>query len=768
MFNDTENPYVKRMVAWELVLWHANQYNEAAARQCLDLLPGALQGEKSPSRLRQAAIIETLCHEVLGNIEAAKETINNALKLKPHADLFLARANLETGMEGKVNWINKALALHGISGISYDDSLSDTALDCLRPGHNTSRYTEIPSDAPKVTVIVPVYNAEDTIRTALDSITSQTWGNLEIIVVDDHSTDATTNIVEEYVKRDSRIQLIKAESNGGPYVARNLALQAATGEFVTCHDADDWSHPEKIEIQALHLIKNPSIIGNVSQLARTNSDLKFFGGRNPGIITLKFATSFLFRRKQVIDAVGYWDSVRFGADSELIRRVKKIFGNEAIAELATGPLSFYRKSGQSLTGNKAFGHPGYYMGARKEYHESQIYFYSNSDNLRYEFPQRSRPFPVPEPMWPKREVRPSERRHFDVILISDFRMIGGSTLSSVEEIKAQKRLGLRTGLIQMSRYDIDPKRGILPQVRELIDGDKVQMIVYGEKVSCDILNIRYPPVLQEWQRYVPDVDAKDINTIVNQTPMSVYGEGAVQRYDINQCQEHLEKYFGKTGTWYPIGPLVRKALQEHHAEEIKSIKLAGEDWTNIIDIDQWRRKTYSPRKSKPRIGRHSRDHDVRKWPATAGELLTIYPESSDYEIHILGGAKIPEIIMGRLPGNWHVLEFGKMPPKDFLAMLDVFVYYTHPDLVEAFGRVIVEAMAVGVPVILPPKFREVFGEAAIYAEPAEVKENIERLINDDDYYKSQVEKAWVYVEKHFGYAKHAARLGKSLERSTRN
>ncbi len=96
--------------------------------------------------------------------------------------------------------------------------------------------------------------------------------------------------------------------------------------------------------------------------------------------------------------------------------------------------------------------------------------------------------------------------------------------------------------------------------------------------------------------------------------------------------------------------------------------------------------------------------------------------------------------------------------KDFLSTLDVFVYYTHPDLVEAFGRTIIEAMAVGVPAILPHDYREVFGEAAIYAKPSEVKENVDRLMADDDYYETQVQTARAYVEKHFGYTKHARRL----------
>jgi glycosyltransferase involved in cell wall biosynthesis len=118
---------------------------------------------------------------------------------------------------------------------------------------------------------------------------------------------------------------------------------------------------------------------------------------------------------------------------------------------------------------------------------------------------------------------------------------------------------------------------------------------------------------------------------------------------------------------------------------------------------------------------------------------------------VLGGAETPRKVLGGLPKNWHVIRFGEVHPKDFLSTLDVFVYYTHPDWVEAFGRVIIEAMAVGVPVILPHSYRELFKEAAIYAEPSEVKSSIDWLMTDNDYSESRVRIARDHVEEHFGY-----------------
>src|SRR5690606_2483768 len=99
------------------------------------------------------------------------------------------------------------------------------------------------------TVIVPAFNAAETIGFALAGLREQTWSHLEIIVVDDASTDETATVVAGLCAEDARIRLIRLDRNGGVYVARNAGLAAATGEYVTVHDADDWSHAERFAAQ---------------------------------------------------------------------------------------------------------------------------------------------------------------------------------------------------------------------------------------------------------------------------------------------------------------------------------------------------------------------------------------------------------------------------------------------------------------------------------------------------------------------------------------
>lgn len=95
----------------------------------------------------------------------------------------------------------------------------------------------------KVSVIVPVYNVEPYLRKCLDSILAQTYQNLEIILVDDGSTDKSGTICDEYAGRDDRIHVIHKE-NGGVSSARNAGLTAADGEYIGWVDADDWIEPD--------------------------------------------------------------------------------------------------------------------------------------------------------------------------------------------------------------------------------------------------------------------------------------------------------------------------------------------------------------------------------------------------------------------------------------------------------------------------------------------------------------------------------------------
>jgi glycosyltransferase involved in cell wall biosynthesis len=96
---------------------------------------------------------------------------------------------------------------------------------------------------------MPVYNAEATLAKAIESVLAQTHRDLELLVVDDGSSDGSWAIVEDFARRDPRVRPIGPRKNGGVASARNTALEAATGTCVAFLDSDDWWHPQKLEAQ---------------------------------------------------------------------------------------------------------------------------------------------------------------------------------------------------------------------------------------------------------------------------------------------------------------------------------------------------------------------------------------------------------------------------------------------------------------------------------------------------------------------------------------
>ncbi len=98
-----------------------------------------------------------------------------------------------------------------------------------------------------VSIIIPVYNCEAYIARCLNSLCGQTYGNIEILIIDDGSTDKTADICRSFEKADERIRLVCKE-NAGPASARNMGLDLCRGEYVTFVDSDDWVREDHIEL----------------------------------------------------------------------------------------------------------------------------------------------------------------------------------------------------------------------------------------------------------------------------------------------------------------------------------------------------------------------------------------------------------------------------------------------------------------------------------------------------------------------------------------
>jgi glycosyltransferase involved in cell wall biosynthesis len=151
---------------------------------------------------------------------------------EPYNQEFLKKWAEEFTEEYKIGNIDKSR----FSPEEYEDVLSIISKE--------ERYKKI--EGPKVSVIIPVYNMEGYLRECIDSVINQTYRDIEIICVNDGSTDGSSSILEEYASKDNRIILIN-KRNGGLSSARNAGLRAAKGRFIIFLDSDDYIELDTIE-----------------------------------------------------------------------------------------------------------------------------------------------------------------------------------------------------------------------------------------------------------------------------------------------------------------------------------------------------------------------------------------------------------------------------------------------------------------------------------------------------------------------------------------
>ncbi len=180
------------------------------------------------------------------------------------------------------------------------------------------------TENPKVSVIMTSYNTADYIEKAILSILNQTHSNLELIVVDDCSTDSTHEIVSKIALNDDRVKLYCFGENRGTYFAKNYGMTKSTGNIITFMDSDDTSDLKRIQIQLNHL---DNYIGCVCKYERR--DLKGNIVTSNGCRARIALISLMFR-KELLKQIGYFDTVRTSADDEFRERIRTVYGQDSI------------------------------------------------------------------------------------------------------------------------------------------------------------------------------------------------------------------------------------------------------------------------------------------------------------------------------------------------------------------------------------------------------------------------------------------------------
>lgn len=354
------HPRTRAEAALRLAPWCEFQGDRAGARALLQAIPTAVLGRAASLKSVPLAWLQIAD----GDLAAAQTTLDSLPQNDPTA--LLLRAGLVQAGPGRLAVINRVYADAGLAGLRLRDaarplSLGNLAADPVPQG--------LP-DIGKVSIILPCYRAAVQLGAAVAGLQAQSYRNLEIIIVDDASPDDTHAQALALARGDARIRVLRAPQNGGAYAARNLGMALATGDFLTTHDADDWSHPQKIEQQLAPLAADPAVMATGAHWVRCHADLRVTTNWRLSANVLHWSySSFLFRRA-VLDRLGGWDAVRAGADADYVGRLEAVFGAAALVKVRPGvPLAWALDDAGSLTRSRDTHIRSIYHGLRHIYRE---------------------------------------------------------------------------------------------------------------------------------------------------------------------------------------------------------------------------------------------------------------------------------------------------------------------------------------------------------------------------------------------------------------
>lgn len=625
-----------------------------------------------------------------------------------------------TSFEAWLDNFNAPFIRHGLSpvAIPFAGLPDHTPFDNLtcRAGEGTPESVPIDS-SPLVSVIVLTDDSSQmSLATAVRSLCEQSHGHLEILVV--HFTPFSTNQGEfEAVESlDARVRVLTREGAGGPDETIAAGLAEARGDYVTLQRGTDWSHPERIRLQLRAL--------ETDSLMRSNEVHGVVCGDVLDRVRREFASPV-----EVDPFTLMW---RAGEDVPPVALTKGSGGPAGLG-LNTAPL------GESASRNAVIEKPLSLIRMSKPVGASlQGGHGSTVDTAQAGGPA------------------------YDVVLAGDWTRFGGPQKSMLEELQALSEAGLRLAVLHMdaARFMSLSPRLPVPAVRRELQRLGVHELTLDDVATVKLLILRYPPILQFARDQSTRLAIKEVLILANQAPSELDGRDI--RYLVMDAHRNAERIFGSRVSWVPQGPAVREAIAPYLDDGL----LEEFDLPGLIDLDHWKATRTLRRSSIPVVGRHSRDNEM-KWPENPKELLQAYPVDGSLDVRIMGGVSQPLRVleMKSPPMAWTCYPPDSMSVVQFLNGLDFFVFFQHSLAVEAFGRAILEAIASGLVVVLPPKFEVVFGPAAVYCEPGGVTDLIRQYHADSVLYDQQSEMARTWAASKFGRREYAsfvdARLGAS-------
>jgi glycosyltransferase involved in cell wall biosynthesis len=182
---------------------------------------------------------------------------------------------------------------------------------------------------PLVSIVMTAFNSAATLEHALRACLAQTWPRLEVLLVDDASTDGGVALALRLADADARLRVLRMDRNVGTYAAKNAGIAAARGEVLAFMDSDDDCAPQRIATQ-LERLRAPGLVATTCNYVRRTADgTLVLNGR----LEARQALISLMVKRRVVDEVGWFDPVRTSADDEFFERIRHTYGRAAHANV---------------------------------------------------------------------------------------------------------------------------------------------------------------------------------------------------------------------------------------------------------------------------------------------------------------------------------------------------------------------------------------------------------------------------------------------------
>ncbi|WP_436526975.1 glycosyltransferase [Actinoplanes sp. HUAS TT8] len=469
-----------------------------------------------------------------------------------------------------------------------------------------------PVDGPLVTTIVTTYRPGPALLVTVRSLLAQSWTAQEILIVDDGSGDS--EVLDEVSGLDSRIRVLRLPVNGGTYLARNAGLDAATGEFVTFQDSDDWSHPLRLERQVTPLLAESALFATTSAGMRVTGDLVV---TRPGFPRHRSynLSSLMVRRAVALSKLGYLDTVRKGADAEYVERARAVFGRPAVRHLPAETLALIRLSGGSLSStDMAAGwmHPARhaYLSAFQAWHTRVAAGRESAYRPRH---PTHRVFAAPQLL-----TEPASLA-FDLILAGDF-----TVPESAGPIRALM------GLVPFAILHLPAlgraARNLDPDVQRMINVGAVEQVMITDQVHARLVVVRGPEPLA----FAPSL------------PSGIRADRVIIEEEAPWATDRL---FGTTPTVVPL--------------------------PHTVDPRRWRVARGEPSADRPVLGRFAGD-DLRSLRALLRDSPDFDVRIMDRD------ASARTAFGRRPPLSWLIYQEADLSPRGFLHQLDFYVGLDDP------------------------------------------------------------------------------------------